>query len=138
MKSYSQYCQDVLIDFLFNKKNNGIFLDIGANDGITISNTYLFEKHRNWSGLCIEPHIEIFKKCVDNRSCYLENCCIIDKEKTVIFRKIIGADVLSGIVEYMDDAHKKRIDTYINDNRGHYEDIEVQAKNINVLMQNII
>ncbi|MDR2406522.1 MAG: FkbM family methyltransferase [Bacteroidales bacterium] len=62
MKRYFQYYQDFLIDFLFKKKRNGIFLDIGANDGISFSNTYRFEKFRNWTGICIEPHPEIFEK----------------------------------------------------------------------------
>jgi hypothetical protein len=38
--SYSQYLQDVFIDFVFLQRDkNGYFIDIGAYDGITISNT---------------------------------------------------------------------------------------------------
>ena len=110
MKSYSQYYQDFFIDFLFKKKRGGVFLDIGANDGITFSNTYHFEKFRNWTGLCIEPHPDVFEKLKSVRSCHLENCCIAGRETTVVFRKITGADMLSGIVEFMSDESKRRID----------------------------
>ena len=55
MKSFSQYYQDKAIDFALNRKRNGIFLDIGAHDGGSLSNTFFFECNRNWTGLCIEP-----------------------------------------------------------------------------------
>ena len=44
MKYYSQTRQDFIVDQLFYKKKNGFFLDLGANDGISFSNTYFFEK----------------------------------------------------------------------------------------------
>lgn len=40
MKSFSQYYQDKAIDFALNRKRNGIFLDIGAHDGSSLSNTF--------------------------------------------------------------------------------------------------
>lgn len=40
MKSFSQYYQDKAIDFALNRRQNGIFLDIGAHDGLSLSNTY--------------------------------------------------------------------------------------------------
>jgi len=135
MKYYSQYCQDFLIDILFSKKRDGIFLDIGANDGISFSNTFFFEKERNWTGLCIEPHTDIFKKCVKSRNCYLENCCIAETEKMVTFRKISGADMLSGIVEYMDEKAIERIENHINTHGGSYVDVEIESCNINKLIK---
>ena len=33
----------------------GTYLEMGAADGVSISNTYFFEKYLNWSGLLIEP-----------------------------------------------------------------------------------
>ena len=45
MEFYSQYGQDkFLFENFFKEKNNGFYLDIGAHDGITLSNTYFFEK----------------------------------------------------------------------------------------------
>ena len=35
--------------------NNGFFIELGANDGISQSNTYYFEKNKNWNGVLIEP-----------------------------------------------------------------------------------
>lgn len=50
----AQIGQDKLVDFLFNKKNNGSFLDIGAQDPMELNNTYFFEKYREWTGLAVE------------------------------------------------------------------------------------
>ena len=44
---------DKKLDSLFNHKNNGFYIELGAFDGITQSNTYFFELNRNWSGLLI-------------------------------------------------------------------------------------
>jgi hypothetical protein len=78
MKFYSQNNQDKIINHLLKKKN-GVFLDIGANDGITISNTYYFEKKLNWTGLCIEPIGEVFNILSTNRNCLCLNCGVLQQ-----------------------------------------------------------
>jgi hypothetical protein len=65
-KYYSQIRQDRYIDFFFSKKRNGVFVDIGANDGVTLSNTYFLEKERHWTGICIEPIPSSFEKLKAN------------------------------------------------------------------------
>lgn len=80
MESFSQYYQDKAIDFALNRKQNGIFLDIGAHDGVSLSK-YFFERNRNWTGLCIEPIPEVFRLLQSNRRCSVRNCCILDEEK---------------------------------------------------------
>ena len=70
MNFYSQLKQDkYLYDNFFNsKKNNGFFLEIGADDGIRFSNSYFFEKHLNWDGICIEASPTRYKELVNNRN----------------------------------------------------------------------
>lgn len=47
---YLQYAQDLLLnEVLFKGKQNGFFLDIGAHDGITLSNSCFFEKEMGWT-----------------------------------------------------------------------------------------
>lgn len=41
----------------------GFFIEAGANDGYTQSNTYFFEKMRNWTGILIEPIPELCARC---------------------------------------------------------------------------
>lgn len=41
---YSQYGQDTFVHSILNHQTNGLFMDIGAHDGITGSNTRFFEQ----------------------------------------------------------------------------------------------
>jgi len=135
MRYFSQYNQDMFIDFFFNKKENGVFLDIGAHDGISFSNTFFFEKERNWDGICIEPIPSVFDKLRNNRNCIVENCCILDKEGSITFREVVGPDMLSGIIDFFDNAHLQRIEREIKEYpNGGYRDISISAVNINNLL----
>jgi len=60
---YSQNNEELFIVNYF-KNYIGRFLDIGAYDGKTFSNTYKLVE-LGWSGICIEPSPIIFKKLVD-------------------------------------------------------------------------
>ena len=41
----------------------GVFLEIGANDGYSFSNTYHLEKIRGWRGILIEPLPTMYRLC---------------------------------------------------------------------------
>ncbi len=56
----------------------GVFIEAGANDGVTYSNTLFFERHRGWRGLLIEPIPELAAKCRRNRRrSIVENCALV-------------------------------------------------------------
>jgi FkbM family methyltransferase len=75
------------IDELFDKKTGGYFIELGAADGQTQSNTAFLEKSREWTGLLIEPCFEAYTMCKYNRpkSLCVNYACVSDdyKEKTV-------------------------------------------------------
>jgi FkbM family methyltransferase len=48
--------------------DSGYFVELGANDGKLASNTYYYEKSRNWRGVLIEPAPNLFLQCRENRS----------------------------------------------------------------------
>jgi FkbM family methyltransferase len=59
-------------------KNNGIFIEAGANDGFTQSNTYYLEKFRNWNGLLVEAIPSLYEKARRRRSnCRVFNCALV-------------------------------------------------------------
>jgi len=71
------------IDDLFNKKEAGVFVELGANDGFFQSNTAFLEKERNWTGVLIEPSKYNFLKCKENRPCSkVYNYACVSKEFT--------------------------------------------------------
>ena len=48
--------------------DNGYFIELGANNGVAQSNTYYFEKKRNWRGILVEPVLHNFLQCRRARS----------------------------------------------------------------------
>jgi FkbM family methyltransferase len=58
---YSQDSEDDVILHHIKNKNGGVILDIGANDGITYSNSRMFIEKYDWKAVLIEPT----KKCVN-------------------------------------------------------------------------
>tara|TARA_B100001094_G_scaffold325262_1_gene379293 strand:- start:760 stop:1866 length:1107 start_codon:yes stop_codon:yes gene_type:complete len=75
MGSNSQLNQDLWVLRTLNQKEEGFFIEIGAANGIVISNTLKLEKEYNWKGLCIEPSTQ-YSNLVKNRNCICDNNCI--------------------------------------------------------------
>jgi FkbM family methyltransferase len=76
-QTYSQIGQDYwVIHEVFLQKRQGYFVEIGSADGIFINNTYLLEKHYDWSGLCIEPNPTSFAQLQKNRRSTCLNLCL--------------------------------------------------------------
>jgi FkbM family methyltransferase len=64
---------------------NGYFIDVGANDGITLSNTYLLEKRYNWSGILVEANPQLYSELLVHRRTKCINICVDDREGNVKF-----------------------------------------------------
>lgn len=89
-ESYSQHAQDAFIfNMIFGQKDEGVFLDIGANDPIKINNTYLFELH-GWTGLAFEPIVSLANKWKDVRKTKCYNVAIGDQEGQVKFTENVN------------------------------------------------
>jgi FkbM family methyltransferase len=106
--SISQMGQDYWIyGEAFNEKEGGYFLDIGAHDGITTSNTYLLEMRYKWSGICVEANPLTFAKLKENRRVQCLNVCLDSSEGEVNFTL---RDVFGGIVdENLDNSSLNKI-----------------------------
>ena len=48
--------------------DGGFYVELGANNGVDQSNTYYFEKQRNWRGVLVEPTPHNYLYCRANRS----------------------------------------------------------------------
>lgn len=136
---YSQCGQDkFLYEKFFKNKTNGVFVDIGAHDGITFSNTFFFKKHLGWKGLCVEPMPDIFAQLAKNRSCICIEACIYDKSDTAKFLRVhstsFWTEMLSGIVDTYDPKHLQRIALEISNGKGFCEEITVHCYPLNTLL----
>jgi FkbM family methyltransferase len=114
VKFYSQVGQDrVLFENYFRGKRGGIFVDIGAYDGETHSNTLFFERSMGWTGLCVEPIDSVFAKLRTVRRAMCEQVCVADFEGEAEFTEteVAGIDekMLSGLTGHFDPRHHQRI-----------------------------
>jgi FkbM family methyltransferase len=75
--SKKNFLDDKLIK-LFNNKKNGFYIELGANDGISQSNSAKLEFENDWSGILIEPSSNSYEKCKNNRvkSICLNYACV--------------------------------------------------------------
>ena len=132
---YSQLGQDrFLNENYFKNKLTGTFVDIGAHDGNTYSNSKFFE-NLGWSGLCVEPIPNIFDQLKANRKCICENYAISDSEGEDDFLLVHGyAEMLSGLVKEYDPMHVGRIDGEIHHYGGKKEIIKVKTVTLQTLL----
>lgn len=93
---HSQQDEDKFIWYLLSENEVvpvGVFVDVGALDGVAISNTLFFEE-MGWTGVCIEPHPAFFLKLCKNRP------------NSICFKVLIG------------DRQADAVDFYITDKGG--------------------
>jgi FkbM family methyltransferase len=53
-ESVSQFGEDLLVWEYFGRKHDGFFVEVGANDPVKFSQTWLLEQH-GWRGALVEP-----------------------------------------------------------------------------------
>jgi FkbM family methyltransferase len=109
---HSQIHQDYLLDtVVFRGLRNGVFVEVGANDGVSLSNTLTFERDRGWRGLCIEPNPTVFAALEAARQVPCINLGVGDRDALLPFQVIHGAgQMLSGFVNMPGKKLQRRID----------------------------
>ena len=108
--------------------HHGVFIDIGAYDGLEGSNTYLLENY-GWSGICIEPNPEPFHRLQRNRKCECLNIGLSDTDSFKEFISINGyAEQISCISNTALEAHLKRIENEITACGGKQDEIIIECQ----------
>ena len=126
---YSQNGQDqFLAEKLFKGRQNGLFIDIGANDGTIFSNTYYLEKNMGWTGFCFEPNPAAYARLIENRECTCIKCGVADFSGRATFLNIEGrCEMLSGLIDKYDPHHIARIEKELKLYGGKKEKIEIEC-----------
>jgi len=99
-----------VINEVFGGKTGGFFLELGAFDGFSDSNTYVLEKRYQWGGICIEPNPEFFDLLVNKyqRSCTCVPYAVDAVRGSVEF---VLSDQTSGLIlDEADNSSTKRPD----------------------------
>ncbi|MEI4828204.1 FkbM family methyltransferase [Bacillus sp. FJAT-53711] len=138
LQYYSQIGQDKFVnERIFQGMEKGFFVEIGAHDGISISNSYFFEKHKNWDGICIEPIPEVFELLRKNRKCICIEGAISNENGNQDFLQIQGSlEMLSGLVDKFDLRHKERINIELQDCGGSCKVVKVKTYTLQSILDN--
>lgn len=135
---HSQCRQDKFVnEALFHNAKNGFFLDVGAHDGVTFSNTCFFEKELGWKGICFEPNPPVFEKLQKNRTCKCICGCVATEHNVVAsYLQITGPlEMLSGLTTKFELQHRERIERQLKEYGGSYKVIEVPCYNLNRVLE---
>jgi len=108
--TYSQFGQDLEVLKFYNNKTDGFFIEIGALDGLEISNTFLLEQNYQWKGICVEPIPYRFDALCRNRpnSFCCDKAVYSESNKEEIFYIANIGDGISGLRDHL-DCHKDKV-----------------------------
>lgn len=104
----SQNGEDRWLDAHFGGKRAGFFVEVGAYDGVNLSNTYHFEQS-GWTGILIEPDPEMADRCRRDRPRSLTfECAAGERAGEISFYKVAGGEAYS--TTSLSVAHRERLD----------------------------
>jgi FkbM family methyltransferase len=79
-------------------KTAGYYFEVGANDGLTQSNTAYLEKYQGWGGILVEPLPMQYLKCVANRpTSTVINAALVSRDFSDKTIEIAYANLMSTI-----------------------------------------
>lgn len=131
--SKSQLQQDILVKTLFQLSNETekFFVEFGATDGLTLSNTHLLETREKWKGILVEPGKNWHNELEKNRNCLIDTRCVWKKSNEKIKFEESSIGELSGITSTKEEttgiANKFQTKKYfvetvsLNDLLKHYD-----------------
>ena len=101
----SQHGEDLALWRFFGERREGFFVEVGAHDGVTFSNTYFLEAV-GWDGICVEPNPVRYRELVKNRphSRALHAALVSAPANRVTLHVVRDEDCLSHI---RDDARQR-------------------------------
>ena len=110
--SYSQIQQDLLALYIHREvsaqnttSRTPYFVEFGATDGVTLSNSYLLEKNYGWKGILCEPAKSWHTHLKSNRTAVIDLRCVYteDNNKLEFLETKIGE--LSTIAKFKKNDH---------------------------------
>lgn len=104
----SQLGQDLIALLHSGAKQGGFFVEFGATDGISLSNTLLLEKRFGWTGILAEPARCWHKALAANRTAVIDTDCVWSKSGSTLEFNMANAGELSTIASFSDcDNHSR-------------------------------
>jgi len=102
-----------------NGMQGGTYIDIGANDGVTYSNSYMLEKQFSWSGLLVEPLKWLMPKVYEFRGAnnHILNACVYNRTYLAEFVEVLPTPDHVGFKGYGEDMFSEVKETWSHTNK---------------------
>lgn len=129
----SQAGQDVVVDRFLKQKRGGVFIDVGAYDGVMGSNSLFFEQRRGWTGIMVEPMPAFYEMAQSARKSPCLNCAVGPEAGTAKFIAVSeGYTQMSGLLDHYDPKLLERVRL---DPRHKEELIEVELRTLSDIIE---
>ncbi len=102
----TQLNQDVFA-LLMNKFRPGFFLEIGANDGFTLSNTVYLEREFGWKGILVEANPIYMDSLRNRKGSMVVNKAVSTRKESAVF---VDAGLYGGLEAHLDSTHQQFTD----------------------------
>ena len=105
---FSQNGEDWYIWTILGRPQRGFIVEVGAFDGIYLSNSYALEQ-MGWRALCVEPHPRFFDVCRRNRpsAICVHAACVGDPSVRHVDFAADALGIYSGLSVSMRDIERK-------------------------------
>lgn len=130
-KSKSQHFQDVWALMESGFKHGGTFVEVGAFNGVDISNTYMLEKSFGWTGLLAEPNPQHHANIRAHRAAELSTSCVhatTGQRMAFWVTQSSGHSALAEVATLDQHAEKRQRD---------HQEIEVETISLNDLLAQV-
>jgi FkbM family methyltransferase len=99
-RSQSQLGQDLVALAKFGPDHKGYFVEFGATNGQSLSNTWMLEKYFGWNGIVCEPARRWTAAIEKSRSCAIDHRCVYSKSGDQVMFSETSIGELSTISAY--------------------------------------
>ncbi len=129
----SQSGQDQVVERILKGKRGGTFLDVGAYDGLTGSNSQYFETYLGWTGVMVEPVQQHREKAEMWRKSPCLPYAVADRDGEASFIAVTkGFTQMSGLEDEYDGAMLTRVRA---DPRHEEDRITVPTRTLNAIFK---
>ena len=109
-RARGQIFQDAFVLYVLGARREGFFVDFGATDGLSLSNSYLLETGYGWRGICAEPARGWHEDLRANRpGAIIETRCVWERTGARLTFSQVEMRELSTLTDFAAaDGHAKR------------------------------
>jgi len=102
-----QLMQELWVQMELGEIREGYFVEFGATNGITMSNSHMLEKVYDWSGIVAEPNPVFHARLGRERGCHISHKCVFSRSGEQVAFLCTEKGMFSRMKEINPDDHNE-------------------------------